>query len=46
VKKKEFFTIFTNRQKVEKQHFFSESFNAEFGRELFLHIELVLAMEK
>jgi hypothetical protein len=43
VKKYEFLTFFyKNRQKAEKQHIYTKNDDAEFEKEVFLHILLCL----
>jgi hypothetical protein len=46
VKKYKFLTFLQNRQNVEKQHFYTENDDAEFGKEVFSHAELDYTIKK
>jgi len=46
VKKYEFLTFLQNRQKVKKQHFYTKNFDAEFEKEVFLHVGLDPTIKK
>ncbi len=41
-----FLLFLQNRQKVEKHHFYTKNFDAEFEKEVFLHVGLDPTIKK